>query len=69
MPTTELDAEIFLSGIATHMAVEHTAREAHDRDYSVNVLPDACEALTKEIHESALTSLSRISKILSTGEL
>jgi nicotinamidase-related amidase len=60
---------IFLSGIATNMAVEHTAREAHDRDYSVNIVQNACEALTKEIHDSALNSLSRISNILSTSDL
>jgi len=28
----------------TNMAVEHTARDAHDRDYRVVILTDACAA-------------------------
>src|SRR5690606_33967275 len=33
---------ILLCGVATDMAIELTAREAHDRDYHVCVIGDAC---------------------------
>lgn len=60
---------LVLSGTATNMTVEHTARDAHDRDYSVIVLSDACEAASEAAHLASLESLSRIAKILPIAEL
>lgn len=59
---------LVLSGTATNMAIEHTARDAHDRDYGVVVLQDACEAASEEAHKAALESMSRFSKIVSTEQ-
>lgn len=54
--------------LATNMAVEHTARDAHDRDYSVVILKDACETASEEGHKAALESISRFCKIISTSQ-
>lgn len=59
---------LILSGTATNMTIEHTAREAHDRDYSVVILKDACETATEESHQAALKSMSRFCKIPSTSQ-
>jgi len=61
--------QIVLTGTATNMAVEHTGRDAHDRDYSVVVIRDACEAATEEAHKAALESLGRFAQVITSGEL
>jgi nicotinamidase-related amidase len=57
-----------LCGTATNMAIEHTARDAHDRDYSVTVLQDACETATEEAHLASIESMSRFCKILKADQ-
>ncbi len=59
---------LILTGTATNMAIEHTARDAHDRDYSVVVLQDACETASEEAHKAALESMSRFCKIISSSQ-
>lgn len=49
---------------ATDLAVESTAREAHDKDYKVTVYAHACAAANTGDHERALKSLEKISTIL-----
>ena len=56
---------LFLTGTATNMAVEHTARDAHDRDYLVTILKDGCEAASEESHLAALESMSRFCTVMS----
>lgn len=52
--------DIYLCGVATDLAIESAAREAHDRDYSVNVLGDCCGAANENDHEKSLTTLQKI---------
>lgn len=59
---------VILTGTATNMAVEHTARDAHDRDYAVVVLKDACESASEEAHMAALESMGRFSRVVSTSQ-
>ena len=40
--------------------VQSCAKEAHDRDYEVIVVGDACAAAPQEIHLLALVSLGRL---------
>lgn len=54
---------ILLAGVATDLAVESAARDAHDRDFAVTVLRDCCGAATIEDHEGALASLAKISNV------
>ena len=60
---------LILIGVSTDMAIQSTAREAHDRDYKVNIISDACGAASLEIHESALKLLQRIAVITSSNNI
>jgi len=48
---------LLLAGVATDLVVLSAAREAHDRDYRVEVLADATAARTKRAHDAAITLL------------
>jgi biuret amidohydrolase len=37
--------------------VQSTVRDAHDRDYEVYVLEDACAAATEPVHQSSMELL------------
>ncbi|MFD7904060.1 cysteine hydrolase [Kitasatospora sp. NPDC059722] len=39
--------DLYLAGFATHVCVESTLREAHDRGYTAHVVHDACAAFTR----------------------
>jgi nicotinamidase-related amidase len=39
--------DLYLAGFATHVCVESTLREAHDRGYTAHVIHDACAAFTR----------------------
>ncbi|MER7772313.1 cysteine hydrolase [Kitasatospora sp. NPDC096140] len=39
--------DLYLAGFATHVCVESTLREAHDRGYTTHVIHDACAAFTR----------------------
>ena len=58
---------LLLSGVATNLVVEGTAREAMDRGYNVVIVQDCCAAGSQEIHDSALNNalpfLSTISNL------
>ncbi len=50
---------LVLSGIATDVAVESTARAATDRQYRTIVVSDACQADSDEAHARALDVLQK----------
>ncbi|KTC95965.1 cysteine hydrolase family protein [Legionella feeleii] len=52
---------LILTGVSTDMAIQSTAREAHDRDYQVTIVEDACGAAQQRVHENAISQLARIS--------
>ena len=60
---------IIICGVTTNYAVEHTARDAHDREYNVVIIADACEAVNQNAHDATLASLSRFSKIINASDL
>ena len=55
---------LYIAGVSTNMAVELTAREAHDRDYNIIVLSDACGSRTKELHDFSLSIISGIAEVV-----
>ncbi|MFI9081472.1 isochorismatase family cysteine hydrolase [Streptomyces sioyaensis] len=61
--------QVVLCGVSTVMAVQSTARDAHDRDYRVVIAEDACAAPTSEEHEASVRMLSGISTITTTDGL
>ncbi|HLB56058.1 MAG TPA: isochorismatase family cysteine hydrolase [Coxiellaceae bacterium] len=60
---------IILTGVSTDMAIQSTAREAHDRDYKVIIVSDACGAGIAEWHDFTLKQLERLSVITTTDKL
>jgi nicotinamidase-related amidase len=60
--------ELVICGVSTNMAVELTAREAHDRDIKTTVLMDACAAATMELHQAAIANLKRLVNVCSVNQ-
>jgi len=59
---------LIMTGAATNVAVESTARDAADRGYRVVIAADCCVAATTGAHGAALDSLALIvSRITSAG--
>ncbi|RKP44142.1 isochorismatase family cysteine hydrolase [Trinickia fusca] len=60
---------VILAGVSTAWAVQAAARDAHDRDYTVVVLEDACAASSEEEHQRSIDTLRGIARIATIGEL
>ena len=60
---------LVLCGVATNMAVEHTARDAHDRDYRVVILTDACEAASDTANNATFASLARFTTQVAVADM
>ncbi|CAH0537700.1 isochorismatase family cysteine hydrolase [Vibrio marisflavi] len=61
--------ELYISGVSTTWAIEATTREAHDRDYKVTVIEDACAAANKVEHNQSIETLSTIADIIAVDDL
>jgi nicotinamidase-related amidase len=48
---------LLVCGVVTNGCVEGTVRDASDLGYNVVMVPDACAAVTPELHQSAITNL------------
>lgn len=48
---------LLLAGVSTPLAIESTARQAHDAGFQVTVLHDLCAAPTQEIHQQSTDTL------------
>lgn len=55
--------ELYLAGVATDLVVQSAARDAHDKDYIVNVLSDCCAAGNMKDHMDALENLKKFVKV------
>jgi len=51
---------LVVTGMATDMCVETTARDAADRGYNVIVVEDAVATFFAEHHRAALSALARV---------
>jgi nicotinamidase-related amidase len=60
---------VVLAGVSTTWAVQATARDAHDRDFEVVVLEDACAAADAADHEASIRQLRAIATITTVAEL
>lgn len=61
--------KLLIAGVATDLAVQSAARDAHDLDYSVTVVSDACAAANEEDHEQSLRMLAKIADIKSVNDV
>ena len=48
---------LLVCGVVTNGCVEGTVRDASDLGYNVIMIPDACAAVTPELHQAAITNL------------
>lgn len=63
-------SRVVLAGVFTNLCVDSTARTAFDLGFRVDVVEDACAALSPELHENALRSLGLIyARITKTEEV
>jgi nicotinamidase-related amidase len=61
---TKLDVtHLIIAGVATHSAVEMTARHAADLGYEVTLAADACAAASGAVHQAALASMRLIAEV------
>lgn len=61
---------LVVAGVATHSAVEHTARHAADVGYEVVVAADACAAGDAELHEASLRALAlHVERVATVDEI
>jgi nicotinamidase-related amidase len=51
--------QLFIAGVATDLAVQSAAREAHDRNYKVTVVDNCCAAASDLEHESSISNLKK----------
>lgn len=56
--------DIVIAGVATDIAVQSAARDAHDRDYRVLVAADCCAAANQSDHDLALANISKFATIV-----
>ncbi len=61
--------EVLLAGVATDLAVQAAARDAHDRDFAVTVVSDCCAAANEEDHELSIKTIAKIAKIITLSDL
>lgn len=54
---------LLLGGVSTPLAIESTARQAHDAGFQVTVLQDLCAAPTLEIQQQSLDILQNLAEI------
>jgi nicotinamidase-related amidase len=59
---------LLLTGVTTELVVLSTAREAHDRDYRVEVLEDATATADDDLHAAAIKVLARSATISTVEE-
>jgi biuret amidohydrolase len=60
---------IIVAGVSTAWAVQATARDAHDREYELVVVEDACAASTELEHRESTKLLSQIGRIVKAEDL
>ncbi len=55
--------KVLIAGVATDIAVESAARDAHDRDFEVEIVANCCAAANDADHEKALSTMKKFSAV------
>lgn len=61
--------DLILTGVATNMVVESTARDAIDRGYSIITVEDGVASFSEEAHQAAIAMLRLFGDVASAGEV
>lgn len=54
---------LVLLGVSSTWAIQSTARDAHDRDYKVTILEDACADNEENMHQESMRTLQSIATV------
>ena len=60
---------LIVAGVSTFWAVQSTVRDAHDRDYQVFVLEDACAAANDAEHQASIDLLRVVATVIQVADL
>ncbi len=60
---------LVIAGVSSVWAVQSTVRDAHDRDYEIFILEEACAAANETIHQLSMEMLSAIAQIIHLEDL
>ncbi|WP_431223227.1 cysteine hydrolase family protein [Serratia sp. L9] len=63
MVTAAAPPPFAVGGISTPLAIESTARHAHDAGFQITILQDLCAAPTEEIHQQSLETLQNLAEV------
>ena len=55
--------KVLLAGVATDLAVQSAARDAHDRDFEIEVVANCCAAANETDHNTALDTMRKFAAI------
>ena len=55
--------QLVLCGVSTDLVVQTTARDAHDRDYEVIVITDACAADDEQTSNNVFSLLGKVARL------
>lgn len=55
--------KVLLAGVSTDLAVQSAARDAHDRDFEVEVVANCCAAANDADHKAALENMKKFAVI------
>ena len=61
--------KLYIVGVGSDWSVDSTAWEAHDLDYDVHVVSDACVAEDESTNEVALKAISKIADVHTFAEM
>ena len=61
--------DLIVAGVATDLAVSSITRDAHDRDFHITVVWDACATISRDHHEAALIAIAKLGTVLNTSEI
>ena len=60
---------LLMTGVATNVCVETTARDGFNRDYRIILVEDCCAAYSPEEHASTITNISKYFGIVTNSEI
>ncbi|WP_025821144.1 cysteine hydrolase family protein [Shewanella marina] len=60
---------LYFCGVSTTWAIQAAVRDAHDRDYPVHIVSNACAAASLDEHQQSLTTLSRLAQLHLASDL
>lgn len=55
--------KVLIAGVATDLAVQSAARDAHDRDFEVEILSNCCAAANEADHNTALNNMKKFAAV------